>query len=118
MIRTPNLPATQPNGLRPKETNKSRRARAAQAAEDQQAARLLNSEARAIKNETRLTALQADAALALGGHIAEGVVDLDLHRRHLAKDDITLNLLLAEIESETVQQVKRIQRSLFNELAL
>lgn len=69
--------------------------------------------ARAITDETRLTALQADAALALGGHIMEGVVNLDMHRRHLAKDDVTLNLLLAEIEAETVQQVKAVQRSLF-----
>lgn len=101
------LPATRTAALRPHETSRDRRERLARAAAEQAAAR-------AITDETRLTALQADAALALGGHIMDGVTDVDKHRRSLARDDVTLNMLLCEIEAETVQQVKAVQRSLFN----
>lgn len=114
MIGSSNLPANWPDGFRRQQTSRDRRERAARAVEVQRAVWDTQARAREIKNETRLTALQADAALALGGHIMDGVVQLDRVRRDLAKEDVTLNLLLADIESETIQQVQNIQRSLFN----
>lgn len=65
--------------------------------------------AKRIYDQTRLAGLEVDAAVALGDHIMERLVRHDRRRRHLAQGDMTLNLLLADIEAETVEQVKRIQ---------
>lgn len=67
-----------------------------------------------IFSEVRNAVLRADGVIAFGAHVMEGLVDLDDHRKHLAQEDITRNLLLAEIESETVRQIKAIQRGLVN----
>ncbi|MCA1701750.1 MAG: hypothetical protein LC808_00140 [Actinobacteria bacterium] len=72
-------------------------------------------ELKPVYEEVQLAAKKADGAMALAGHIMEEVVELDRYRRHLGSDDATLHLLLAEIESTGVQQVKRIQRGLFND---
>lgn len=117
MIGSSNLPAARSDALRRQETSRDRRQQAARALQAQRSVWDSQVKAMEIRNETRLTALQADAALALGGHIMEGVVELDKYRRRLAQEDVTTNLLLAEIEAETIQQVKRVQRSLFNDLA-
>ncbi len=71
--------------------------------------RPLAAEAKQIYDRTRRAGFEVDAAVALGDHIMERLVRHDRRRRHLAKDDATLNLILADIEAETVEQVKRIQ---------
>jgi hypothetical protein len=71
-----------------------------------------------IQAEVRQAAMKADGALRFGEHVMEGLVELDEHRRALAGDDPTLNILLAEIEAETVGQVKKIQRNLYGEWEL
>lgn len=71
-------------------------------------------QARGVYDTARLSSLQVDAALAVAAHIMQGVTHLDDRRREIAKDDPTLNMLLAEIEATAVQQVKGIQRGLFN----
>lgn len=65
--------------------------------------------AKEIYNRTKIAGLEVDATVALGDHIMERLVRHDHRRRHLAKGDVTINLILADIEAETVEQVKRIQ---------
>jgi hypothetical protein len=74
--------------------------------------RPLANEARTIYDNARLAVLRADSALAVAAHIMQGVTHLDDRRREIARDDPTLNMLLAEIEATAVQQVKGIQRGL------
>lgn len=69
-------------------------------------------QAKKIHDEVRLSAFKADGALALAGHIMEGVVGLDNHRRQLAGNDPVTTALLADIEQEAINSVKRIQRDL------
>lgn len=69
--------------------------------------------AKAVHDEVRLAAFKADGALALGGHIMDGVVGLDQHRRALAKNDPVLNTMLAEIEATAVQSAAKIQADLY-----
>ncbi|MDQ1438347.1 MAG: hypothetical protein QOK43_1976 [Acidimicrobiaceae bacterium] len=71
-----------------------------------------------IRNQVRSAAIQADGALRFGEHVMDGLVELDVHRRMLARDDPTLNVLLAEVEAETVGQVKKIQRNLYSQWEL
>jgi hypothetical protein len=71
--------------------------------------------ARHYVEEVRLAGLQVDGALALAGHLVEGLVDLDTHRRRLAGDDVGLNLLLSEIEATAVRQCQRIQSDLYRD---
>jgi hypothetical protein len=71
--------------------------------------------AKAIYDETRVAAMKADAGIALGAHIMEGVVGMEHLRRQLAGDDIGLNLLLSEIQQNTIRQVGHVQRNLFND---
>jgi len=59
-----------------------------------------------------MAALKTDGAVALASHMMSRLRELDDDRRQLAKDDSTLNLICAEIESEAVQQCKQIQRGL------
>jgi hypothetical protein len=66
-------------------------------------------------DEVRLRGLQVDGALALGAHIMEGVQSLDSQRKSLAGSDMAMAILLADIEANTIRQVKNIQNSLFNE---
>lgn len=70
-------------------------------------------EAQEIHREVQLAALRADGAIRMAEHVMDGLVDLDLHRRELAQGDPTLNILLAEIESEAAGQVKKQQRNLY-----
>jgi hypothetical protein len=91
-------------------TRAERAVLAAQRAEDLQQ----EGQRRRVIDEVRHAALKADGSIALAGHIMAGVMALDGERRHLAKEDPALNLLLAEIEGEAVQQVKAIQRSIFD----
>lgn len=81
-------------------------------------ARNLPGPARQVRDEVQLAAMQADGAIALADHIMDGLVNLDLHRRELAREDQTLHLLLTEIESTCVSQVKHSQRNLFNNWGL
>lgn len=66
--------------------------------------------ARQINNRVRVDGFQADATLALAGHIMEGVTGLDAHRRKLAGEDPALNMILFEIEDEAIKGVRGIQR--------
>lgn len=70
--------------------------------------------AKTVYDDARLTALKADASLALGAHIMVGVTALDSMRKQLASDDMGLNMLLADVMVNTVRQVSAIQRS-FND---
>lgn len=63
-------------------------------------------------DDVRLKALQADGAMALGGHIMEGLVGLDDTRKGLANGDPIVSTLLMEIEAESIRQVRSIQRGL------
>lgn len=69
----------------------------------------------AIYEEVRLAAFKVDGAVALSGRIMEELVYLNEHRRHLAAEDPTVNMMLADIQAETVRQVKKIQRGLFDD---
>lgn len=66
-------------------------------------------EAQQVYDDVHLAALRVQGAVALGGHIMDGIVELDEHRRSLAGDDPVLKTLLADIEAATVRQVKSIQ---------
>ncbi len=72
-------------------------------------------EAKAVYDEVRIKAFQADGALALAGHIMEGILGLDQKRRTLAQDDPVTNALLADIQSQAMYQVKKIQANLFDD---
>lgn len=74
--------------------------------------------AKAIHDEVRLVGFKADGAVALAGHIMEGMVGLDEHRRTLAKNDPLTNTILADIEQQALYQVKKIQGRLFDEWGL
>lgn len=71
-----------------------------------------------IRSDVREAAMKADGAIRFGEHVMDGLVELDEHRRALARDDATLNVLLAEVEAETVGQVKKIQRNLYGQWEL
>jgi hypothetical protein len=71
--------------------------------------------AKAIQDEVRTAAFKIDGALALGGHVMEGVVELDSRRRQLAGNDPLTNALLADIEQAALFAVKKIQSNLFND---
>ena len=71
-----------------------------------------------IRQDVREAAMKADGAIRIGEHIMDGLVELDAHRRELAGADQTLNVLLAEVEAETVGQVKKIQRNLYGQWEL
>jgi hypothetical protein len=70
--------------------------------------------AKKLINEVRIAALKTDGALALGDHIMTEIVELDDHRHALGRDNLALNLVLAEIEATAISQCKGIQRGLFN----
>jgi hypothetical protein len=74
--------------------------------------------AKPIHDEVRLAAFKADGAMALAGHIMEGVVGLDQHRRTLAANDPITNQLLADIEQQAIFSVKKIQSNLYNDWGL
>src|SRR3954454_23985291 len=71
-----------------------------------------------IKAEVQLLGLRIDGALAIGAHAMAGLLDLDDHRRELAGEDVARNVLLGEIEAQTIRQVKRLQAGLFDEWGL
>lgn len=75
-------------------------------------------QARQINNRVRVDGFYADATLALGGHIMEGVAGLDAHRRKLAGEDPALNMVLFEIEEEAIHGVRGIQRRFSGGFAL
>lgn len=70
-------------------------------------------DARDVIQGVQLAAIKADGALALGGHIMQGAVELDKLRQQLSKGDTAMNLLLSEIEATTISQAQSIQRSAF-----
>lgn len=69
--------------------------------------------AKAIYDEARITGMKQDAVCAVAGHLMETVTELDLLRRSIAKDDVALNLLLADIEHQAVRTCGRLQRDMF-----
>lgn len=80
--------------------------------------RAVAARAKSIHDEVRLAAFKADGALALAGHVMEGVVALDTHRRMLAGDDPVTTALLADIEQQALFSVKKIQANLYNDWGL
>ena len=80
--------------------------------------RAVVSQAKQTRTEVQLAGFKADGALALGGHIMEGVVCLDGHRRLLAGNDPLLNTLLADIEQTALFQAKKIQTGLYSQWKL
>lgn len=74
--------------------------------------------AKEVHDEVRLAGFKADGAMALAGHIMEGAIGLDDHRRTLAGNDPIRNALLADIEQQAIFQVKKIQARLFDEWGL
>lgn len=71
--------------------------------------------AKRIHDEVRLKSLEADGAIALAGHLMEGLVELDKYRRQLAGDDPITNQMLGAVQMMAVQQATSIQRGLFNQ---
>ncbi len=69
-------------------------------------------------DEVRLAALKVDGALALAGHIMDGVVGLDNHRQALSNGDPVTDVLLADIQINAVRKVKAIQNGLYDEWGL
>jgi hypothetical protein len=76
--------------------------------------RRVSKHAKAIYDEVRTHALQVDGALALSGHIMEGIVALDERRQSLAQGDPTIAAMLMDIEANTIRQAKNLQNSLFS----
>lgn len=68
----------------------------------------------AIADRVREAATKAEGAIRLGEHIVDGLTDFDGHCRQLAGSDPRLNMVMAEIEAETIDQVKKIQRHLYS----
>ena len=87
-------------------------ARIAGAGDEAASRRELNAGDLTVIDEVRRAGLKTDAAVALADHMMSRLRELDDNRRQLAKGDVTLNLICAEIESEAVQQCKEIQRRL------
>jgi len=71
-----------------------------------------------VRGEVQLTGFQIEGAAAVAGRFMDIAVDLDNHRRELATDDVSLNLLLGEIEANFIRQGKRIQSQLFDQWGL
>jgi len=71
--------------------------------------------AQAIYDETRIAGMKADANMALAGHIMDGMVTLYERRRALAEDDPAVDMMLGEIQKNTMRALRRIQTNLFNE---
>lgn len=69
---------------------------------------------RAVVERVQLSGHQADGAIALAGHMMRELTDLDRERRTLAQDDVTLNIVLSEIEATAIAQCKQIQRNLYS----
>jgi len=72
-------------------------------------------QARTVYDEVRIKSFQADGALALAGHIMEGVVGLDARRQALSQGDPITNALLADIQTQAMFQVRKIQAQLFDD---
>lgn len=77
-------------------------------------ARRLRRDARRVVEETQLQALQTDGVMALAEHIMTGIVKLDTTRRVLARGDVGVNSILADIEARALLQVRKIQSETFN----
>lgn len=75
--------------------------------------RAVAAQAKQVFDEARVTALKTDAVCAVAGHIMQGVTELDGLRRSLASDDVSLNMLLGEIEQQAIRTCGRIQRDMF-----
>jgi hypothetical protein len=80
--------------------------------------RALAGRAKQVYDKTRLAAMEADAAMALGAHIMEGTAQLDAHRRMLAGDNEQLNAVLCAIELDTIRVAQTIQRQTFNRFGI
>jgi hypothetical protein len=80
--------------------------------------RAVVSRAKQTRGEVQIAGFMADGAMALAGHIMEGVVDLDAQRRMLAGNDPILNTLLADIEQTALFSVKKIQTGLYSQWKL
>lgn len=65
-------------------------------------------------DEVRLRSFRADGAMALAGHIMEGITALDARRQALAKDDPMMNGILGQIEAVAITQARTIQENLYN----
>lgn len=80
--------------------------------------RQVAAEAKQLALDVRMAGLKVDGALSLAGHAMEGAVGLDDHRVNLSKGDPIRSLLLADLEETAMQQVKTIQRQLFDQWGL
>lgn len=69
-------------------------------------------QAKVIYDQIRVAGFRVDGSLMLAEHAMRGAKALDQIRRDEAKDDITLNMVLVEIEMTALSQVKDIQRSI------
>jgi hypothetical protein len=75
---------------------------------------LASREARRIYARVKEAGLKVDGSLALAAHAMESLLMLDARRVILAQGDPTTNVLLSEIQATAVQQVKKVQASLFD----
>ena len=72
-------------------------------------------QAKVVSDDVRLRAFKVEGALALAGHIMEGVVGLDNRRRAMAQNDPITTALLADIQARALLQVQKIQAGLFED---
>lgn len=77
--------------------------------------RSVATQAKGVFDETRLAAMKSDASLALGAHMMTGFKELHQLAQTLAGGDPALQMVLGVIEAETINQLGRIQRNLFND---
>ena len=75
--------------------------------------KLVAGQAKEIYDETRLAGFKVDGALALAGHIMEGVVELDNLRQSLTQGDQIQDLMLSQIQGNALRQVIKIQSGLY-----
>ena len=81
--------------------------------QERQAAQQAAQRSKEVIDDVRYSGLQMDGAMALAGHAMQGLTELDNYRRALARDDVSRNLILSEIEETAIQQVKSIQRATY-----
>lgn len=74
--------------------------------------------AKRVYDEVRLKAMEADGAMALGGHMMEGLTALNAKRQSLSNGDPMVDVMLAEVMANTIRQCKNIQNGLFDSWGL
>lgn len=76
--------------------------------------RELKERVRTTYAQTAEAQMRVDGAFKVAGRMMDRIMELDEHRRELAKDELT-NQLLGQIEMACLDTYRRIQRNLYEE---